>query len=91
LRLLEHLLPEASWRVVLTATLARLRLYPAIDVKQCLSRDEERLLPAEVLDRLLTARGALPRRDPLTCYQRLMSALEMTEDMNALLQSLASA
>jgi len=91
LRLLEHLLPEASWRIVLSATLARLRLYPAIDVKQCLSRDEERLLPAEALDRLLTARGLLPRRDPLACYQTLMNAIETTEDRNTLLQALTAA
>lgn len=91
LRLLEHIVHETSWRVALSEPLVRQRLYPAIDVKRCLSSHEERLLPSDLLERLLIARGTLPRRDPLDCYLRLMDALEATSDLNALLNYLIEA
>ncbi len=72
-RLLEHLLPEASWQVALANELAQARLFPAIDIRQCQSRDEEQLLPTETYEAILTARSLMPRRDPLTCYQQFMA------------------
>ncbi len=75
LRLLDYLIPEASWQVVLSDVLARARLFPAIDVRQCLSRDEERFLPSETYDALLTLRSSLPRRDPVECYHQLITLL----------------
>jgi hypothetical protein len=39
-------------------------------------------------EKLLEARGTLPRRDPLTCYHRLMEAIEETEDMAGMLEFL---
>ncbi len=91
LRLMEHLLHETSWRVALSPKLAGLRLYPAIDVRDCLSSPEERLLPAPTFERLLAARGKLPRRDPLAAYLTLMDALEATESQEALLDVLLAA
>lgn len=88
LRLLEHLIPEASWRITLSKALADRRLYPAIDVKQCLSRDEETLLPIQTLDRLWMVRATLPHNEPLFCYQRLVDAIEATPDLDSLLQRL---
>jgi transcription termination factor Rho len=88
-RLLDLLLPEASWQVALSEPLARARLFPALDVKRCLSRDEENFLPAATYDRLLAARSTLPRRDALACYTRLMNALSATDNADALLQTLA--
>jgi hypothetical protein len=89
LRLLEHTLPEASWLVALSGLLTRARLYPAIDVKQCRSQYEERLLPPELVEPLLTVRGSLPRNSPLKCYMRVMDALEASTDITGLLDMLA--
>jgi transcription termination factor Rho len=89
LRLMEHIVHDASWRVVLSEALAARRWYPAIDVKQCLSSDEGRLLPPDMLDRLLTARGKLPRRDPVACHRRLMAGLDAAPDFETLLDLLA--
>ena len=89
LRLIEHILPESSWLVALSETLKQRRLYPAIDVKQCRSQYEEKLLPAEIREQLLTVRGALPRRDPVAAHLRLMEALEASTDMTGLLDRLA--
>ncbi len=88
LRLLEHLLPESSWRVSLSETLKQRRLYPAIDVKECRTQYEEKLLPEEILERLLTVRGALPRRDPVAVHLRVMEALEYSRDLSGFLAQL---
>ena len=72
LRLLEHVLPEAGWQIALSPTLTEKRLFPAIDIKKCRSQDEEKLLPADAYDRLLTLRGSLPRHDPVSCYLQIM-------------------
>lgn len=79
-RLLEHLLTEASWQVVLSHALAQARLYPAIDIRRSQSRDEENFLPAATYDPLLSARSTLPRHDPLTCGNRVMDALAATDN-----------
>src|SRR5207247_5566822 len=81
LRLLEHVLHETAWRVPLSGALAHLRLYPAIDTARSLSDREERLLPADLYDRLLAARRALSGLAPLDRYQTLMQALESTPDL----------
>lgn len=91
LRLLEHLLPETSWRVALSPDLAERRLYPAIDVKACLSRDEERIVPEPTMKAMWNARGELPRGNHLKAYSLLMDALETTEDETALLAKWAPA
>jgi hypothetical protein len=88
LRLLEHLLPESSWLVALSETLKQRRLYPAIDVRQCRSQYEERLLPADLVEPALAARGALPRRDPVTVHLRVMEALENSADLPGFLDRL---
>ncbi|HZT44184.1 MAG TPA: hypothetical protein VFA07_18610 [Chthonomonadaceae bacterium] len=88
LRLLEHLILESSWRIPLSNALAERRLYPAIDVKQCLSQYEETLLPSQTREPLWAARAALPRHELLVCYQRLMNALDTSSDLDSLLQRL---
>ena len=88
LRLLEHVLPEASWMVALSEKLKQGRLYPAIDVKQCRSQYEERLLPAGIAERLLTVRGSLPRGNLLACYMRIMDAHDASRDVPGLLDAL---
>ena len=88
LRLLEHTLPEAAWLVGLSDTLTRARLYPAIDVKQCRSQYEERLLPPDISESLLQARGSLPRGAPLACYTQVVEALESSGDTAELLDRL---
>lgn len=82
LRLMEQIIPDLSWRVTLDPELAAKRLYPAIDAKACLSRNESTLLDPNLLEAVLSARGALPRSEPITCYNRLMDALDEPGDLS---------
>ena len=82
LRLLEHVLPEASWVVSLSETLMLRRLFPAIDVTRCRSQYEEKLLSAAITEKLLLARGALPRHDPVKVHLRVMDALDKSVDLS---------
>ncbi|HEV2473300.1 MAG TPA: hypothetical protein VGS41_11575 [Chthonomonadales bacterium] len=75
LRLMEHLLPESSWRVPLSGGLAVQRIFPAINIKDCFSQYEESVLPPELFRALAQARGNLPRGEPFECYERTTSAL----------------
>ncbi|HLJ56383.1 MAG TPA: hypothetical protein VKT77_15195 [Chthonomonadaceae bacterium] len=88
LRLLEHLLPDCGWLVPLSGALKRRRLYPAIDVKECRSEHESRLLPDAIRERLLRVRGALPRHDPVAAHLRVMEALDASADLPGLLDRL---
>ena len=88
LRLLEHILPEAGWLVPLSDTLALHRIYPTINVKRCRSQDEERLLPAAIVETHLKARGGLPDGDPPACALRLQQALDASTDREGLLAAL---
>jgi transcription termination factor Rho len=89
LRLLEHILHETSWRVPLSPELSTARLYPAIDVTRCLSRDEERLLPPEIHELTLQARGALARLPLRERYFKLLDTIDATPDNTALVRKLA--
>ncbi len=91
LRLLEHILQDATWLVALSETLKRRALYPAIDVKRSRSQYEDRLLPAYIAERLLIVRGSLPRNNPVSCHMRLMDALESSRDLDGLVERLADA
>lgn len=88
LRLLEHILQDASWQVALSGALKQRALYPAIDLKRCRSQYEERLLPAEIVEPLLTARGGLPAKKPVACHIRLTDALENSTDLPGLITRL---
>lgn len=88
LRLLEHIVHETSWRVPLADTLAERRLYPAIDAARCYSAWEDRLLPPETYERLLTARRALADLSTLARYNRLMDALDESKDSDTFLSKL---
>jgi transcription termination factor Rho len=89
LRLLEHILHETSWRAPLSPELAAARLYPAIDVTRCLSRDEQHLLPPELHEQILQARGALARLPLRERYFKLLDAIDATPDNAALARKLA--
>jgi transcription termination factor Rho len=89
LRLLEHILHETSWRVPLSPELATARLYPAIDVSRCLSRDEERLLPSDLYEPTLQARGVLARLSLRERYNKLLDTIDSTPDNAALARKLA--
>jgi transcription termination factor Rho len=89
LRLMEHILHETSWRVTLSPDLAAARLYPAIEITRCQSRDEERLLSPDTYEPLLMARTALAHLSPRDRYNRLMDTIESTADISALIRALA--
>ena len=59
LRLPEYLLPEATWQISLSENMARERDFPAINPRQCLSRYEENLLPADAMELLRDRRNSL--------------------------------
>ena len=88
LRLLEHLLPESNWQIALSDELAADRLFPAIDLSRCLSRDEENLVDAGMFDRLVAARRALLEIPLRKQHSTWMDALAETSDMDSLLERL---
>ena len=57
LRLPEYLLPEATWQISLSETMALERDFPAINLRQSLSRYEENLLSAEAMEQLRARRN----------------------------------
>ena len=89
LRLLEHLLPEAAWLVPLSEPLKERRLFPAIDIKQCRSQYEDRLVAPAILEELLRVRGALSRKNPVAAHLRVMEALDASAGTEDLLPELA--
>jgi transcription termination factor Rho len=84
LRLIEQIVSDLSWRVALDGKLAEQRLYPAIDVKRCMSRNEEALLAPGSFEAVLKARGSLPRNEPGACYMQMMDALDESKDLAGL-------
>ena len=90
LRLFEHVLPEAAWQIALSGELAVERIYPAIDLARCLSRDEENLLGPDRFRLLLAARQsllALPLKDQ---HAKLQQAAAESADFDSLIASLAA-
>ncbi len=73
LRLIEHIVPDLSWRVVLDPDLARRRLYPAIDISRSRSNNDRDVVPADVLESIETLRAAIPRADPAAAWLALES------------------
>jgi transcription termination factor Rho len=89
LRLFEHILPESTWQIALSSELAAERIYPAIHLARCLSRDEENFLRPDRYDRLLAARQfllSLPLKDQ---HAKLTQAAAESVDFDSLIASLA--
>jgi transcription termination factor Rho len=80
LRLIEHVLNEATWRVPFSGELAAQRLYPAVDVARCLSTYEQRLLAPEAFERLTAARRALSALSITERHAKVLDAIESTPD-----------
>jgi len=91
LRLLEHLLPESNWQVALSGELAADRLYPALELSRCLSRDEENLVDSALFEQLQSARQSLLELSLKGQHERLMDVLRQTDDLDSALQLLAGA
>jgi transcription termination factor Rho len=91
LRLLEHVLNEAGWRVPLSGELAAQRIYPAVDVARCLSTYEQALLPPETYDRLTTARRALSGLSLTERHAKVLEAVEGTSDNDQAVERLLPA
>lgn len=92
LRLMEHLLHETGWRVPLSETLMRERLFPAVDAARCVSQSEATLLAEATLERLRDARAGLAGKGDLpTRHRALLDALDTTPDNDALVARFAVA
>ncbi len=92
LRLMEHLLHETGWRIPLSETLLRERLFPAIDTSRCVSQSEAALLAEDALDTLRDARAGLALKGDLpTRHLALLDALDTTPDNEALVARFAVA
>ena len=90
LRLMEHLLHDASWRVPLSEALMRERLFPAIDVSRCESQSENTLLPADPLDKLRDARaGVVGKGDLIIRHGAILDTIDSTPDNQALIARFA--
>lgn len=84
LRLLEHALHEAGWRVPLLGDLAERRLFPAVDVVRGYSRNDRDLLGKTLADLRDGAIKALAQLDSVDRLNALLSALEThPEDADA--------
>jgi transcription termination factor Rho len=90
LRLMEHILHETGWRVPLSGALASRRLFPAIETARCLSQSEEHLLDPQTFEKLRAARQSLASLEPTARYNRLMDALDDTDNQEGLIGSLGS-
>lgn len=88
LRLLEHVLSETGWRVALSGALAADRLFPAIRIPRCLSRDEDRYVPPAALESILTARSALAGLSDRACHAIVMDALDRSESLTEAIRAL---
>ena len=88
LRLMEHLLHETNWRIPLSPVLMRERLFPAIDTARCLSQPEDKLLPPNEYEKLLSARAKLSRMDLLSLHNALLDALDNTPNDVELIEAL---
>jgi Transcription termination factor len=84
LRLLEHTLHEAAWRVPLIGELAEKRLFPAVDVVRAYSRNDQDLIGEEAAALRADALKALARLEPVPRYNTLIDAFEGNdEDLDA--------
>lgn len=90
LRLLEHTLHEADWRVPLRGGLASKRLFPAIDVVRAYSRSDRDLLGEELATLRDNALKALSRLEGVEQYNALMTALENHPEDDDAWRALAS-
>jgi hypothetical protein len=79
LRLLEHALHEAGWRVPLQGELAGKRLFPAIDVVRSYSREDRSLLGEDLASLRDDAIKSLARLEPVARYNALISAFQQHE------------
>ena len=90
LRLIEHVLSDSAWQVALSGELSAERLYPAVDLARCISRNEENLVPADRFELILAARRALLDLPLIPRFHRLEQALQESEDFDLLAGMLAS-
>jgi transcription termination factor Rho len=90
LRLLEHALHEAGWRVPLVGELADRRLFPAVDVVRAYSRNDGDLLGSDMSGLRSEAIKALARMETVPRYHALISALESHDADEAAWQALAA-
>jgi transcription termination factor Rho len=80
-----------NMELVLDRRLADRRVYPAIDISQSGTRKEERILPAEVLQRVTLLRRTLVQMSPVQAMEMLVKKLGETPSNAAFLDKIAVA
>jgi transcription termination factor Rho len=65
-----------NMELVLDRKLADRRVFPAIDIPQSGTRKEERLLPAEMLERITLLRRSLIQMNPIETMEQLLAQLK---------------
>jgi transcription termination factor Rho len=68
-----------NMELVLDRKLAERRVFPAIEINKSGTRREERLIKADVLDRMWTLRRVLNKMNPIEGMELLLQKLEKTE------------
>jgi transcription termination factor Rho len=68
-----------NMELVLERKLAEKRVFPAIEINKSGTRREERLIKAEVLERMWTLRRVLNKMNPIEGMELLLQKLEKTE------------
>src|SRR5262249_59288499 len=80
-----------NMELVLDRKLADRRVFPAMDISQSGTRKEERLLPAEVLQRVTLLRRTLVQMDTVAAMQSLVDKLGKFPSNAAFLERIATA
>lgn len=78
-----------NMELVLDRKLADRRVFPAIDILQSGTRKEERLLPAEMLERITLLRRSITRMNHVEAMETLLAQLKKHPTNAAFLQSIA--
>jgi transcription termination factor Rho len=75
---------------VLDRRLADRRIFPALDISQSGTRKEERILPAQVLQRVVLLRRSLVSLNPVTAMESLVKKLAEYPSNGAFLERIGT-
>lgn len=78
-----------NMELVLDRNMAERRIFPAIDLYKSGTRKEEKLLPADILNKVHLLRRELAGRNPLEATESIVRAMQKTKSNTELLNMLA--
>ena len=87
-RLLESIASDITWRLALSDSLHRARLYPAVEINRCLSTQEENVLDGDLYNSLCSARAQFRNLTDYEVYNRLLPLVDCYSGLEPLCKSL---